>query len=248
MASLGLLAERTADTRRWLRDLKDFAQLPIGDNSWADRVFYHVASSFLRNIRQQGWAELDIVAKDVQALRDAQAEYEDTYLKEFGDEAPRAAVELVAMYHWAKAAELVSQFLAQGTPTDMESQIQFHFGRAEEAAAAGWIGELGTLLFLTERVTFNMITRSVWRTLRPLGDKFVQFVQQVVQRAEPIFELLPPQKCVLENRLMDIAQRAVVIQMPMSSGKTLLAEFRILQTKQTFADAMRSISFLLAPL
>ncbi len=239
VACFGLLGERTADTKRWLGELGEFC-LESGDDSWADRVFRHVAGSFLRDIRQQGWKDLDHVVEDIQSLRKAQAEYEENYLKSFGDAASRAALELVTFYHWAKATELVSQFLAQGTPSDIEAQLRFHFNRSHEAASAGWIGELGTLIFLTERAALVMISRSVWRSVRPLGERFVRFLEKVVARdnLEPIFELLPPQKRALEMRLLDVAQRAVVIQMPTSSGKTLLAEFRILQAKQAFADAM----------
>lgn len=239
VACLGILAERTADTKRWLGELDDLS-LSTESATWADRVFTHVATSFLKDIRQRGWDDLDSVVANVRDLRSAQAEYEETYLSSFGETAPRAAVELVALYHWAKSAELVSQFLAQGTPADVEAQLQFHFNRSHEAVSAGWIGELGTLIFLTHHAASVMIARSVWRSVRPLGERFVQFLERVVDRdnLDPIFELLPPQKRALEMRLMDIAQRAVVIQMPTSSGKTLLAEFRILQAKQAFANAM----------
>ncbi len=239
VACLGILAERTADTKNWLRELGEFPGPPSGEN-WADRVFAHVVTSFLRDMRQNGWDDLDKVGDNIRSLREAQTEYEQEYLTEFGNSAPRAAAELVALYHWAKAAELVSQFLSQGSPMDVESQLEFHFNRSREAVAAGWIGELGTLVFLTERVASAIIARSVWRTIRPYGDRFVEFLDQVVNREnlEPIFELLPPQKKALEMRLMDVAQRAVVIEMPTSSGKTLLAEFRIIQAKQSFAEAM----------
>lgn len=238
-ACYGILAERTGDTKHWLDEFENFPQAPER-GSWADRVFMHVAGSFLRGIRKNGWADMERVAIDVQALRESQAQHEAAYLKSFEDSASRAALELVAFYHWAKSAELVSRFLALGTPEDLEAQLQFHFNRSQEAVEVGWLGEMGTLLFLTERAAFAMIARSVWRTLGPLGDRFAQFLRQLVDRDNhrPIFELLPPQKQALDMNLMDIAQRAVVIEMPTSSGKTLLAEFRILQTKQAFADAM----------
>lgn len=53
-ACLGLLAERTADTRRWLRGMKAFVVFEPAKSSWAENVFFYVASAFLRNIRQSG--------------------------------------------------------------------------------------------------------------------------------------------------------------------------------------------------
>ena len=45
-----------------------------------------------------------------------------------------------------------------------------------------------------------------------------------------MFELLPPQRAaLLEQGLLDPAKTAIVIDLPTSGGKTLLAQFRILQ-------------------
>ena len=86
VACLGLLAERTADTKHWLRELGGLLQTPDAE-TWADRVFSHITGAFLRDIRQQGWDDLDSVVLDIQALREAQEEYEAVYLKAFGDTA-----------------------------------------------------------------------------------------------------------------------------------------------------------------
>ncbi len=50
-----------------------------------------------------------------------------------------------------------------------------------------------------------------------------------------MFELLPPQRtALLEQGLLDQAKTAIVIDMPTSGGKTLLAQFRILQALNLF--------------
>lgn len=50
-----------------------------------------------------------------------------------------------------------------------------------------------------------------------------------------MFELLPPQRAALvEQGLLDQAKTAIVVDLPTSSGRTLLAQFRILQTLNHF--------------
>lgn len=52
-----------------------------------------------------------------------------------------------------------------------------------------------------------------------------------------MFELLPPQRSALQEQgLLDQAATAVVIDLPTSGGKTLLAQFRILQALNQFAE------------
>jgi superfamily II DNA/RNA helicase len=52
-----------------------------------------------------------------------------------------------------------------------------------------------------------------------------------------MFELLPPQRAALQEQgLLDQAATAVVIDLPTSGGKTLLAQFRILQALNQFAE------------
>jgi replicative superfamily II helicase len=51
-----------------------------------------------------------------------------------------------------------------------------------------------------------------------------------------LFELLPPQ-CEAIQEVMNTGNRAIVVEMPTSSGKTLLAEFRIIQTKVNVVNA-----------
>jgi len=53
-----------------------------------------------------------------------------------------------------------------------------------------------------------------------------------------MFELLPPQRAaLLEQGLLDQAKTAIVVDLPTSGGKTLLAQFRILQALNQF-DAL----------
>lgn len=79
-----------------------------------------------------------------------------------------------------------------------------------------------------------MVAGSIWRVARAVNSRVTKFVQEVTKQ-QGLFELLPPQRAAwLEQGLLDQAATAVVIDMPTSGGKTLLAQFRILQALNQF--------------
>ena len=81
-----------------------------------------------------------------------------------------------------------------------------------------------------------MVTNSLWWATRTVNSHTSNFVRSLTRRAhQPMFELLPPQRAaLLEQGLLDQAKTAIVVDMPTSGGKTLLAQFRILQALNQF--------------
>lgn len=79
-----------------------------------------------------------------------------------------------------------------------------------------------------------MVAGSLWWVARAVNSRVTRFVNSVT-RAQGLFELLPPQRAaLLEQGLLDSASRAVVVDLPTSAGKTVLAEFRVLQALNQF--------------
>jgi replicative superfamily II helicase len=73
-----------------------------------------------------------------------------------------------------------------------------------------------------------------------------RFVQEVTKQ-QAMFELLPPQRTALQEQgLLDQAATAVVVDIPTSGGKTLLAQFRMLQALNQF-DAEKGWVAYVAP-
>jgi replicative superfamily II helicase len=81
-----------------------------------------------------------------------------------------------------------------------------------------------------------MVTNSLWWGTRTVNRRVSNFVKSLTKREhKAMFELLPPQRAaLLEEGLLDQAKTAIVIEMPTSGGKTLLAQFRILQALNQF--------------
>lgn len=236
LSCYGTLGDRSVDVRRWLRE-RGLPPLSAAEDVWPRRVFGTVANAFLRIARKNGWADLHEVARGIAELRRLQVEFEKAFLSGTGTSTPVAALELVSLYHLAKAVELLGEFCGKGTPKDIVGELKFHYQRAIRAASTGGLIELDVLLRWMRAASIYIAHNSIWWLLRSFNSRISEHVRHLASEdlAQPLLELLPPQRrALLEEGLLDPAHRAVVVQMPTSSGKTLLAEFRILQAINSF--------------
>jgi replicative superfamily II helicase len=144
-----------------------------------------------------------------------------------------AAAELLAYYFLAVAAERLSEFLVQGRTSaggDISEQLDMFFERA--ATAVDHVGgdlEGLDLLLLLKPTAHQLSENSLREATRTANDLTRKFTDSLLNGPKPFFQLLPPQRVAIEQGLIGAGQRAVVVNFPTSSGKTLLAEFRILQ-------------------
>lgn len=209
--------------------------------SWADRSTSTVVDAWLLLLRKRNWSDIDSLLEVIDSLRSQQSDYERRYLDLQQSRAHPAAWELVALYHLARAAEVTATFLTRGEfdgRFDVRQQIESHFDRAVDACDNARAIELSNLSSVLSYVAEQLIDNSLWTVARAAGPAAMEFVEAVVsrQRKIPIFEVLPPQRDALATAgLARSAQRAVVVSLPTSSGKTLIAQFRILQALSLFS-------------
>jgi superfamily II DNA/RNA helicase len=240
VSCLGVLADRGTDVRRLLEGVALTGQNPTA-LSWGDRVAKTINDVWLRLLRKQGWEDLDGAQDAVSRLRADQREGEAAFLAEAERKNDaRPAWDLMSQYHLAKAAEIIGMYLAQGSVDghyDVREQIEGHFDRAIDAAAKGRLMERETLTRLLACTARTLIDNSIWTVTRAVNSRVTKFVQSVTarERKQPIFEMLPPQRRALrEEGLLGSGHRSVVVSLPTSSGKTFIAEFRILQALNQF--------------
>lgn len=249
-ACYGVIADRTPDVVRYLRGI-DLSSPPASDD-WASVVRHTVRNVWLRLIRKSGWEDLDAVSADIVKLRQAQANYEAAFLQASAASARTYAWELVALYHLARAAELLGTFSGQGSVSggfNIREQLQAQFDRGIAATERAELIDLHTILKLLVRVSEHLVANSIWTVTRAVNSRVTRFVQQLVSRARerPIFEMLPPQRAALrDNGLLGSGHRSVIVSLPTSSGKTLIAQFRMLQALNQF-DAERGWVAYIAP-
>lgn len=243
LACLGVLGERGADAARILREAP-WPELPTDSPSWGERVNASLIDVWLRLVRKDGWSDLDQVQLGVVALRQAQRNHEKDYLEGLGQAARSAAWELVTLYHLAKAAEILAIYTTQGEVDggfDVRPQLQGQFDRALTACRRGELVEMETLVRLLTRTAAQLVDNAIWTVTRAVNSRVTRFVQDLIGRGHqgrsgrPIFEMLPPQRRTLrEAGLLGSGHRSVVVNLPTSSGKTFIAEFRILQALNQF--------------
>ena len=239
IAVVGVLGDRNADIRRHLNENEDFwCALDFPKTDWPHIVLFNVITAFLYVVRKSSWTDIGNVAESVKTLREKQSEYEREYLQQENGVRQIAAFELVVFYQLAKAIELLGVFVGQGTPPTIIDDADFHFSRAVKAADAAGIIELSIMSRWLTLASVSLIRSTIWHQLSAYNSKVTEFKNVLTNRNHnrPMFDLLPPQREVIQD-IMNIGNRAIVVEMPTSSGKTLLAEFRIIQTKVNVPSA-----------
>lgn len=241
MCCLGVIGDMGADAARWLRE-ELWPALPFESNDWRERTWASILDVWLRLIRKQGWDDRDAMLKNVADLRSSQKEFEATYLyKQDIAAAQLSAIELVTLYHLAKIAEVLALYITDGKADgnyQIKQLIELHFDRVFLICDRAQLVDLEPLARLLAVCANQMIDNSIWAVTRAVNTKVTEFVKCLVDRGrgnKAIFEVLPPQRQALaEKGLLGSSRRAVVVSLPTSSGKTLIAQFRILQALNQF--------------
>jgi DEAD/DEAH box helicase/Helicase conserved C-terminal domain len=250
LGCLSVLGDRAADFRRALAN-SDLPPLPTESESWDVRVWASILEVWLRLLRKQGWDDLDQVQERVAALRRDQREREPEILRR-AEQARDTSVawELITSYHLAKAVEVLGVYLSQGSSDghfDVRQQLEAQFDRAIHAAGLGQLMNQESMSRLLARTSQKLVDNSIWTVTRAVNSRVTKFVQTLTARTNPrpIFEMLPPQrKALREEGLLGSGHRSVVVSLPTSAGKTIIAEFRILQALNQFDQERGWVAYL----
>ena len=250
LGCIAVLGDRSVDFRRIVTKCK-LPALLSDSADWGVRVWSSVLDVWLRLLRKKGWDDLDAVQERIVTIREAQRTIEPVFLKEAEDRKDvTPAWELMTNYHLAKAAEILGAYIGQGSVDghyDIREQLQAQFDRAIGASARGQLVERETLSRLLARTASAMVDSSIWTVTRAVNSRVTRFVQSLTARDQgrPIFEMLPPQRRTLrEEGLLGSGHRSVVVSLPTSSGKTFIAEFRILQALNQFDQENGWVAYL----
>ncbi len=235
LAVSGLHAEKPAETRF---ELKRFSLDKTETDDWKALVTDNIFSAFVRFTRKAGgWEDIDRALESIQSLRRLQSEFEDRYLNSLmgEDKQTRAAIELVGLYHLAQFLTLTGDYLRDGEDsiTKVNTQLDRHRDRATtafETARSQLYLHLANLLWVgCRKLTHN----SIWTHVPSLGEAAQRFARLLSEhgRPNPVLELWPSQQEAFRKNLLDPYRRAILVEMPTSAGKTLLAKFAIVQTR-----------------
>ena len=242
LSAAAYCGDRWSGLRRWFKDNATALSAPsVAEVMWDRRLLYRLFHCWVRLFRKRGWDDLDRIREIIAGLRDDQKSHEEHRLQNDSHAADRAiALRLAALYHWAKGTEILARYMLQGQLANPFALIDKHFEAGVKAATASGDAQHEVILRWLHAAARIMITNSLWWATRTVNSKTTDFVRSLTHREhQAMFELLPPQRtALLEQGLLDQAKTAIVVDTPTSGGKTLLAQFRILQALNQFFESL----------
>lgn len=202
----------------------------LDENDWKKRVLSSMLKSVIYLIRKQnGFEDIRKAIEEISKLQKEQSDFEAKYLDSFHvNQQTEKALQLVALYHVSKAVVETGNYIMQGYDYPnrrIDAIIRQHVDIAQKLLKSG---VLKTILRIIAQDLYLLVSNAIWNGTA-FNDKLRQLCK--LKSEMGLLELLPSQKDAMSKRFFDVAANAIVLQMPTSAGKTLLAEFNIVVTK-----------------
>lgn len=235
--SFGYLGEGWHLVRQYLKNQQNkIADLPISEN-WNSRLLNTSFKALVGLIRKNDWNDINESIHQIETLRSEQTQFEQNFLNQVNEESrPYGASELISLYHFAKSIEILAKYLIEGRPLEPESQVKFHIGYAKEFSVKSENISLQLLFQFFEAFSFKLIRNTIWYNTRGVNSRISRFNKFISEKGhQGVFELLYTQKEAL-CEIFNPAYNAVVVNLPTSSGKTMIAKYRILMALNQFAE------------
>lgn len=225
----GILSNNLAQIRVLLRefDVKDDF---CNGKPWNDQLREKIIIAMIFLIKKDnGWKDIEEALRIINDLRKDQEKYESEILSiKFEKVVP----ELIVYYNLAKIVDLTAQYTLKGSPSNILTKIKRFYDNACMAEKFGVPDDLHLIIDMTYIACFQLIKNTIWYNTRSLvtNEKIQEYVDVLThEEFSPIIDLLPSQQKALAQDPLSIVKRSIVISMPTSAGKTLMAEFSIVQ-------------------
>ncbi|REG78215.1 DEAD/DEAH box helicase [Algoriphagus antarcticus] len=238
LIAFGYLGEHWHFVKQYLKGLTGQIQaLELGE-SWNNRILTVSFKAIVQLVKKENWRDISQAVELINQLRSEQNQFENLFLDQVNEESrPYGAAELVSLYHFAKSIDILGQYLLEGRPLEPEDQLQYHLQISGEYAHKSGNISLGLLYQFFEAFAIKIVRNTIWYNTRGINNWVTKFNRFISRQEHGRFELLYPQKeSILEGQLLNPAHRAIVVNLPTSSGKTLIAEYRILQALNQFRE------------
>jgi hypothetical protein len=229
----------------WLDKTREaLPQLP-----WIDRVRSYVTIGILLIVRQSNREDIEAGGAVLHELAGFQREVETGWLDEQQNQ-KRDSLVLLSLYHLAQAVIRSAEFLLVGSVqsdgrsiTDILPELRRYLVRAEEFLSLAGDPETFSWLVSVAIALMSLRASSVWIQSRGISERIDLLLNELTHsgRMHPVFSLLPSQQDAIRQAFLDRSRLAIVLQMPTSAGKTLLAEFAIAQTFDAYRDQTRVV-------
>lgn len=219
---LAMWAERQP-LDRWLSAARE--------SRWEDELSVRVAVAALRLARKaHGRSDIQAAEAEIGALR-SENQQAATPVDAFTEE------RLVALYNLARILEVVAGFLDRQEPHNPADEVRRHARQLADALHGHPDARFARACRITAEAFETQLDLSIWSATADISKALDEHVRVLAEDPdEPIVELWPAQRTALRDGLAHAAARAVVIELPTSAGKTLLAEFAVIQARAAYPD------------
>jgi superfamily II DNA/RNA helicase len=238
LIAFGYLGEHWHFVKQYLKGLEEQIRgIELVDN-WNNRILTVSFKAVVQLVKKENWRDVSEAVELINQLRIEQQQFEANFLNQVNEESrPYGAAELVSLYHFAKSIDILGQYLLEGRPLEPEDQLRYHLQISSEYAQKSGNISLSLMYQFFEAFGVKMVRNTIWHNTRGINNWVTHFNRYVSRQEKGLFELLYPQKeSILEGQLLNPAYRAIVVNLPTSSGKTLIAEYRILQALNQFRN------------
>ena len=236
LSSLALKTKQTISARLLLNSYQESSNQ---EDEWFERVLFAILQSILFLIRKKdGYSDLRRAISLIDVLKQEQSVFEGKYLNTFSThEQTKRALELVALYHTSKALVETASYLINGYDyakgnRRIDATRRQHIDIAQSLLSRDEY--LYGLISIISDDLKSLVSNSIW-SRTGFQDKIKQLCRKKAESG--MLELLPSQIDAFDKRLFDVAANAIILQMPTSAGKTLLAEFNIIVNKSLLSGS-----------
>lgn len=235
--SCGYLGESWHRVKQFVTSSSSYIDhLNIGSN-WNQKILRSSFLAIIGLISKNDWNDINRSIDLINGLRTQQKELEELYLNKINEnDKAHSIVELLSLYHFAKSVEILGQYLHEGRPLEAENEVSYHISKAIDNAEKVSNISLIMMFKYFDALASKMIRNTIWYNTRGVNSRVSRFNEFISKRKDSgIFELLYPQKVAL-GELLNPAHSAIVVNMPTSSGKTMIAEYRMLMALNQFSQ------------
>lgn len=219
--------------------IENEVQLDNIDGKWNIKILVSLSNCLISLAKIKTWKDVENVIIEINNLRKLQNEFENHYLNSLEESTrPFAAGELFSLYNLAKSIEILANYSINGSPQDASIKIEYHLRYSKEYAYKSGNKVLELLLIFFEVFSKKFIENTIWYITSGVNHWISEFNKALVRDDEKgVIQLLYPQReSIIEGQLFDLTKRAILVNLPTSSGKTLIAQYRILVALNQFKE------------
>lgn len=232
LVASGVTCSKIAEVRMLLKEERlDEGYIKQFENP-LERLYVATIVAFLLSVRKlNGWNDIDEAVFLKSEL--------DNVVKNIVPQGEGELYFVTACFNLEEAIDTYISYIISGKPANVEKVIIRKIFAARDSFNAIDKQEDALLALLIMHALKEMIKNSLWASIEGISQKIDEYLEMILSRrnSKPIFDLWPSQKNAIEQNLFDMTKSALVVQMPTSAGKSLLAKLYIMQTKSVYADA-----------